>query len=95
MRKGHVVSEWVKLRTVEAKVEASEDGRGVVVLKDAVAPACSTAVSFVDWVHAGVGTLQRSRQSVHLRRDAPIAGISRLHCLVEPCLLRNELPCVE
>jgi hypothetical protein len=38
--------------------------------------------------------LQRSRQSVHLRSDAPIAGIAWVHFLVEPWLLQNGLSCV-
>jgi hypothetical protein len=71
---------------------AAADGCNVVVLVDAVARESTTAVSFVGWVHAGVGTLQRSRQSVHLRSEAPIAGIAWSHCLVETCLLQSELP---
>jgi hypothetical protein len=75
--------------------EAAEDARGVVILGDAVARVWTTSVSFVGWVHAGVGMLQRSRQSVHLRSDAPIAGIAWVHFLVVPWrLLQNELSCV-
>jgi hypothetical protein len=70
------------------------DACDVVALVDAVARVSTTAVSFVGWVHAGVGTLQRSRQSVHLRSEAPIAGIAWSHCLVETGLLQSELPSV-
>jgi hypothetical protein len=70
---------------------ATEDDCGVVVLEDAVAWDSATTVSFVGWEYAGAGTLHRSRNSVHLRSDAPIAGIAWVHCWVEACLVQDEL----
>jgi hypothetical protein len=91
VRKGHVPLGSVDVRAVDVEEDAAEDGCGVVVLEDAVAWDSATAVSFVGWVYAGVGTLHRSRKSVHLRSDAPIAGIAWVHCWVEACLLQDEL----
>jgi hypothetical protein len=91
VRKGHVPLGSVDVRAVDVEEDAAEDGCGVVVLEDVVAWDSATVVSFVGWVYAGVGTLHRSRKSVHLRSDAPIAGIAWVHCWVEACLLQDEL----
>jgi hypothetical protein len=64
------------VRALEVEHEAAEDVDCVVVLEAAVARVSLVAVSFVAWVYAGVGLLQRSRKSIHLRRGAPIAGIA-------------------
>jgi hypothetical protein len=79
---------------VDVDGEGTDDDCGAVVLEDAVARGSTAAVSFVGWLHAGFDTLQRSRKSVHLRSDAPIAGIAWLHCLDEPWSLRNGVASV-
>ena len=84
VRKGHVASGLVYVLRVEEEGDDTDDACGAVVLEDAVARESTAAVSFVGWLHAGFDTLQRSRKSVHLRSDAPIAGIAWLHCLDEP-----------
>lgn len=66
----------------------------VVELGYAVARESTTAVLFAGCEHAGVDTLQKSKQSAHVRNEAPIAGIAWLHCLVERWVLRDELACV-
>ena len=80
VRKGHVASGLVYVLRVEEEGDDTDD----VVLEDAVARGSTAAFSFVGWLHAGFDTLQRSKKSVHLRSDAPIAGIAWLHCLDEP-----------
>jgi hypothetical protein len=58
--------------------EGEGDGASCVVALDDAAALCPT-VSFVDWLYADVGRLQKSRNRVHLWRGAPIASIARSH----------------
>lgn len=68
--------------------------------EDALGPALELVsievVSFVDCVDTHGGMLQRrSKQSVHLRRGAPIGGIAWEHCSIKLRIVRSGLSGVE